>query len=114
MPTPVAEKDLLRAEALVRTGGSRDEAAELINRTRVARGGLTPLTGGDSDEDLLYAIYYERLVELGWGGGGTGYFVRRMTTVPELLPEPGMIEHLPVPARELNILGLDVYTFGGE
>lgn len=114
MHTPVAEKDLLRAEALVRTGGSRDEAAELINRTRVARGGLTPLTGGDSDEDLLYGIYYERLVELGWGGGGTGYFVRRMTTVPELLPEPGMIEHLPVPARELNILGLDVYTFGGE
>ncbi len=40
-----AESDLLEAEALVRTGGDLAKAAQLVNYTRVGRGGLTPLTG---------------------------------------------------------------------
>lgn len=113
MHIPTSEVDLLRAEALVRTGGSKAAAADLINRTRVNRGGLEAITAGQSDADFYYAITYERLVELGWTAAGVGFYSRRIATSPELLPEPGTIEHFPVPARELNILGLPLYTTGG-
>ena len=64
----VHENDLLLAEALIRTGGDKSAAASTINETRVTRGGLTALTGSDSDADLLRAITYERLVEHSWEG----------------------------------------------
>lgn len=110
---PVSENNLLKAEALVRTGGSKAEAAALINGTRVERGGLPALTGAESDADLIFAITYERLVELGWTSTGSGYFSRRITTAPSLMLQPGTMTSLPVPARELNILGLPLYTLGG-
>lgn len=113
MHTPVSENDLLKAEALIRTGGSKIEAATLINKTRVNRGELAPLLGTESNDALLYAITYERLVEHGWTSAGVGYFTRRMTTVPSLMLQPGSVPSLPVPARELNILGLPAYTLGG-
>ncbi|MEP6508102.1 MAG: RagB/SusD family nutrient uptake outer membrane protein, partial [Gemmatimonadales bacterium] len=55
-----AENDLLIAEALVRTNGDKARAATLINKTRVGRGGLTPLTSTSSTNDMLAAIFYER------------------------------------------------------
>ena len=110
----VAENDLLRAEALVRTGGSKVQAADLINTTRVGRGGLTPLTGSESNDVLLEAIVYERLAELPWTNTlSNGYFIRRGTTVQSMQLIPGTIPHLPVPAQELELFGIPYYTFGG-
>jgi hypothetical protein len=110
--TPVmlaAENDLMWAEALVRTGGDKNLAATLINKTRVNRGALPPLTGAESTAQLLSYIAYERLVELygvnvyvSWGD------VRRLE-----LAQPGTPRSMPVPAGELQTLGLPVYTFGG-
>lgn len=107
------EQNLIKAEALVRTGGSKTLAAEYINNTRVTNGELAPLTGTESDADLLRAIYYERLVEFPWDGALNGWFFRRMTTVEQFQLQPGTPAQMPVPAQELEILGLDVYTFGG-
>ncbi|MGW8123035.1 RagB/SusD family nutrient uptake outer membrane protein [Roseivirga echinicomitans] len=107
------EQNLIKAEALVRTGGDKIQAAQYINNTRVDRGGLTPLLGTESDDVLLKAITYERLVEFAWDGALNGWFHRRMTTVDQYKLQPGTFEQLPIPAQELEILGVDVYTFGG-
>lgn len=116
-----SEVDLLRAEALIRTGGSKATAATLINATRVTRGGLTALTGGESDAVLLEAILYERLVEFSWHGVANSMLYRRAFTPAGntdaanlYFLEPGSARHLPVPAAELSIFGLPFYTFGGS
>ncbi|MBO3697707.1 RagB/SusD family nutrient uptake outer membrane protein [Roseivirga sp. E12] len=109
----VTENNLLRAEALIRTGGNKAEAAQLINSTRVDRGGLTPLTGAESDDVLLREVTYERLVELSWHSSTNGYLARRITTVEDLKLPPGTPLSLPVPASELEALGIPNYTFGG-
>jgi hypothetical protein len=117
-----AENDLLIAEALVRTGGDRARAATLINKTRVGRGQLPPVTGASSTNDLLAAIFYERDIEL-WGTGpGQAWFDRRR--IDKSLTynginigaglQPGTPRHLPVPAKELETLGIPVYTYGGS
>lgn len=130
------EMDLLRAEAYYRLG-RKAEAAELINRTRTASRtigsttypGLPPVTeegvpvstgcvprkpyrlqdGTIPCGDLWDALMYEKRIELhaiealipyadarGWG---------------QLLE--GTPIHLPVPARELEIIGYPEYSFGG-
>lgn len=109
----VHENDLLLAEALIRTGGDKSIAASTINETRVNRGGLSALTGSDSDADLLRAITYERLIEHSWEGYAGGFFYRRITTAPDLKLYPGQFYHLPVPVYELDIVGEPAYTFGG-
>lgn len=103
-----AENDLLKAEALIRTGGNRDSAAALVNNTRVGRGKLTPLTAADNDSTFYADILYEREVELN-GTDGFGFFALRHED--EL--QDGTVRHLPVPATELETVGLPVYTFGG-
>ena len=125
-----AENDLLIAEALVRTNGDKGRAATLVNKTRVGRGGLSALTGASSNNDLLAAIFYERDMEL-WGtGGGLPWFDRRridtnLTYNGILLGntwgfaggsnlQKGTPRSLPVPAKELETLGLPVYTYGGN
>ena len=107
------EIGMIRAEALIRTNGSKTEAANLINVTRVNRGGLTALTGAEADADMLKEVYYERLVEFCWDGAINGWFFRRMTTEGSMQLHPGTAEQLPIPAQELTVLGLDLYTFGG-
>ncbi|MFY0593913.1 RagB/SusD family nutrient uptake outer membrane protein [Roseivirga sp.] len=107
------EIGMIRAEALIRTGGSKTEAAALINATRVTRGGLTALTGTESDADMLKEITYERLVEFAWDGALNGWYFRRIASDPSHFLQPGTASQLPLPAQELEILGLDVYTFGG-
>ncbi len=107
------EQNLIKAEGLIRTGGNKVTAAGYINDTRVGNGGLAPLTGNESDAELLRAIYYERLVEFAWDGALNGWFHRRMSTVDQFQLQPGTPQQMPVPAQELEILGLDVYTFGG-
>lgn len=125
-----AENDLLIAEALVRTNGDKARAATLINKTRVGRGGLPPVSAATSTAELLGAIFYERDVDLFDTGAGVGWFDRRRigpTVTYNGLAigniwaakggsnlQKGTPRHLPVPAKELETLGIAVYTYGGN
>jgi starch-binding outer membrane protein, SusD/RagB family len=125
-----AENDLLIAEALVRTNGDLGRAATLINKTRVTRGGLPPVSAATPKNDLLGAIFYEHDVELYDTGAGQGWFNRRridLTATYNGLPigniwasrggsnlQKGTPRHLPIPAKELETLGMPVYTYGGN
>jgi len=106
--TLIAENDLLIAEALVRTNGDLSRAATLINKTRVTRGGLAPVTAADGATNLLKAIAYENDIEL-MSTAANGLYERRRIDNLQI----GTPRHLPVPAKELETLGLPVYTFGG-
>ncbi len=120
----VREVKLLKAEGLMRTG-DRAGAAAIINETRVPAG-LPPVTAAGVPESpncvpqeptttkqcgsLLRALHWEKWVETYHTGMGTeftdargwGWLVK------------GTVLHLPVPAKELQVLQLPVYTFGGE
>jgi hypothetical protein len=116
LATPVpymlaAESDLIRAEALIRSGGNLATAAALINTTRVGRGNLTPATGAEGTDALLSMISYERDVELTNTSGTTLYWRRAVTDQPL---QAGTACQLPIPAKELETLGLPIYTFGGS
>lgn len=102
-----AENDLLWAEALVRTGGDLTLAADKVNNTRVGRGELSPVAA-DANA-IMDAIHYEQDVELLTTGGGLQWFNRRR--IDGL--QPGTPRHLPIPAKELEIDQLPIYTFGG-
>ncbi len=124
-----AENDLLIAEALIRTGGDKGAAAALINKTRVTRGGLPPATGAMTNNELLADIFYERDIELMNTGASQAWFDRRRIepgltygTIPigntwafkgGSNLQLGTPRHLPLPAKELETLGLPVYTYGG-
>jgi hypothetical protein len=125
-----AENDLLIAEALIRTGGDKVRAASLINNTRVGRGNLPALTGGEATPVLIGAIFYERDIELMNTGSGQPWFDRRRIETSAVTPEGvnigntwafkggsnlqlGTPRHLPLPAKELETLGMPVYTYGG-
>lgn len=101
-----AENDLIIAEALARTGGDLNRAATLVNKTRVTRGGL-PAVAANAPA-ILAAIEYERDVEL-LNTGGISLFDRRR--IDGL--QAGTARHLPIPASELEVLALPIYTFGG-
>lgn len=100
--------DLLWAEGLIRGTGNTAEAANLINNSRVGRGGLPALTGGESKADLLAALAYEQEIEF-MGQGPTPFFNRRRVD--------GLIamtpRHMPVPAKEMDVLRREIYSFGG-
>ena len=124
-----AENDLLIAEGLIRTGGDFNRAAALINKTRVGRGGLPPVSAATPKNELLGAIFYERDVELFDTGAAQGWFDRRRIDKDVTyngLPigniwapkggsnlQLGTPRHLPLPAKELETLGMPVYTYGG-
>lgn len=119
---PMSEMDLLRAEALY-FQGDRAAAADLANRTRTANGELPPLTAegvpasadcvprmdGVNCASLLEAIYYERMIE----GVGTDALRAYIDSRGIGRLSPGTFVHFPIPARELETLGLPVYTWGG-
>ncbi|HUR92892.1 MAG TPA: RagB/SusD family nutrient uptake outer membrane protein [Gemmatimonadaceae bacterium] len=105
-----AESDLIRAEALIRSGGNKATAASLINTTRVGRGNLPALTGAEANDAMLAAIDYERQVELMSTNGLE--LVRARQGLTDRL-QIGTWRHLPIPAKELETLGLPIYTFGG-
>ncbi len=125
-----AENDLLIAEALIRTGGDKVRAASLINNTRVGRGNLPALTGGESTPVLIGAIFYERDIELMDTGAAQPWFDRRRIEASAVTPEGvnigntwaykggsnlqlGTPRHFALPAKELETLGIPVYTYGG-
>lgn len=117
------EMDLLKAEALIRLGRA-DEAVPLINKTREANGELPPVTiDGPPDTpgcvprklngacgSLWDALRYEKRIE-GIGIHPPGAFLdaRGWQTLPENTPV-----HFPIPGRELETLGMPLYTFGGQ
>lgn len=119
---PATYNDLLWAEGLLRGGGSAVTAAQLINKTRVGRGGLTPLTGGESPATLRRALEYEQEIEL-YGISAHAFYNRRRGTPSGWLvgtPCPainclrtGTPREMPVPAKELSVLLQEVYTWGG-
>ena len=114
--TTEAENDLLKAEALMMTGDNAG-AATLINKTRVTRGLLAPAAGGDAD--LKNKLLHERYVEIYATMGGIPFFDRRRTAnddgsfSPYSGLQPGTFRQFPLPAKELSILGEEIYTFGG-
>jgi hypothetical protein len=130
-----AENDLLWAEGLIRSNGSRTQAASLINKSRVTRGalpaltgtetsatgmrGLATLSGTDNNDILLRAIYYERDVELMNSSGVTPLYDGRRTdrftiysvsAANDLANTP---RQFPVPAKELETLRKELYTIRG-
>jgi hypothetical protein len=103
-----AESDLVRAEALIRQAApDLATAAALINNSRVGRGQLTPATAADGAATLLAYINYERDIETINTNGWTLFQRRHVDGL-----QAGTVHHLPVPASELETLGVPVYTFG--
>jgi len=101
-----AENDLILAEALIRgPTPNLGQAAVLINKTRVTRGGLSP---APSANGLLADLQYEQDVELYSSNVAPYYNQRRIDGLEPLTPH-----EFPVPAQELGVLGLPLYTWGG-
>jgi hypothetical protein len=98
-----AENDLIWAEALIRgPTPNLAQAATLINNTRVGRGGLTPSAGTLAD------LQYEQDVELLGSNNAPYYNQRRIDNL-----EPFTPHEMPVPAKELGVIGRSIYTCGG-
>ena len=117
--------DLMWAEGLIRSGGNAVTAAQRINTSRNGRGGLTALTGAEGNTALLAALRYEQDIEF-MGQGPTVFFNRRradgdcapftfgtLTRTCSGALITGTPRHMPVPAKELDVLVRSVYTFGG-
>ena len=112
--------DLLWAEGLLRSGGSKVTAATLINNSRVGRGGrgcatpgvggcgLLPLTGAETDTAMYDALHYEQEIE--FMGQGVDPFFNRRRIGPLTAGTP---RQMPVPAKEMDVLLREIYTFGG-
>jgi hypothetical protein len=100
--------DLMWAEGLLRSGGNATLAAQKINNSRNGRGGLTALTGAEGTATLLTRLQYEQEIEF-MGQGPTPFFNRRR--VDGLIS--GTPRHMPVPAKEMDVLLREIYTFGG-
>jgi hypothetical protein len=127
----VDENNLLRAEALLRTGALQD-AADLINITRtrshdlpdgITYAGLpdvtttgvpvaadcVPMDDGGNCGDLLEALWYERMIEVGALDALYAYFDSRGFG---LMREYTWVQ-APVPPEEVELLDMAPYTFGG-
>jgi starch-binding outer membrane protein, SusD/RagB family len=105
------ENKLLAAEASARLN-DLPAAIAILNDPllpRIARGGLSNIPGTASQEDVLKAIFYEREIELLSQGFMIGnYDMRRRDML-----QSGSLLNYPVPGKELETLGLPVYTYGG-
>ncbi len=115
----VAEKDFLMAEAFLHTGQG-DAAAALIDKYHVTNGGYPSAAGAPIGNitdpkdpkpgaSLWSILKYEKQIECLQTGAGLEYFDNRgwgdlVTNTPI---------HAPVPAKELEILQVPTYTFGG-
>jgi starch-binding outer membrane protein, SusD/RagB family len=106
----VWENEMLKAEAMVRTGNVPGAVAILNspNGARKVRGQLADVTTTNAAQ-VLWTVFYEKDVELINSGMGVGYFdMRRRDQL-----QRGTILHFPVPATELEIVQVPVYTIGG-
>lgn len=124
----IDERDMLflEAEANLRASSPNPQRAmQIVNDFR-ANGGLPPFTsptgpapGGDrcvpqmpdgSCGDLMEALQYEKRIELFHQGFAIEYFDDRRWG--DLVS--GTALQFPVPASELELLLMDLYTFGGD
>jgi hypothetical protein len=115
----VQMNDLLWGEGLLRTADKVNAAAKINNR-RVGRGGagcavpgtggcgLLPLTGAELDTAMYDALHYEQEIE--FMGQGVDPFFNRRRIGPLTAGTP---RQMPVPAKEMDVLLREVYTFGG-
>lgn len=105
----VWENELMKAEAMARTGDVAGAAAILNSASgpRKARGNMPDVAG--NKEDVLKAIFYERFTEL----MHNGYLISFCDTRRNDDLQYGTPLHFPVPGKELLALGLEMYTFGG-
>jgi hypothetical protein len=113
--------DLLWAEGLIRTNTNLGRAAELINNTRVGRGGLSQLTAANTTNELLAALLYEQDIEQ-IATAETPFYNRRRYTSRAGQAQgpyvwntlwPGTPREMPIPAKDLALLRMEVYTWGG-
>lgn len=105
----IAEIDLFKAEAYAEMGDLA-QAIQIINEgTRSTRGGLAPLNGASTKEKVLEAIFYERDIELIQTGFGIAFFDMRRRD----LLQAGTMLHFPIPAKELMVMSMPIYTYGG-
>jgi hypothetical protein len=115
-----AELDLLKAEGLYRSNDLAG-AVTLINKSRVNNGKLPPVTTtGVSGADcvprteagacgtLFDALVYEKRIEQAGTDVMAWYDARGFGLLSK-----GSFLQLPIPGRELSVLGLASYTFGG-
>lgn len=114
------EMQLTKAEGLLRTEGPSSALVDIINATRVTRGGLSLALATASVAMLLDKIIYEKRIENYGACSGCAFFDRRgwgplAPSGPD--HHHGHVEgtplHFPVPAQVLQQLGLPIYTFGG-
>jgi hypothetical protein len=128
--------DLLWAEGLLRTTGPSTVVADHINRSHVGRGGLPAVSAADTKDNLLKALFYEWHAELVsmspdhfWNGrrltntnlisaGPNPWAVNQQTYEPEgaYVWNPlwgNTPRSMPIPAKDLNLLKMELYTFGG-
>jgi len=115
------EMRALKAEALFRTG-QLQAAADLVNVTRVAAGlnatnstGLNtscvPKLPNGSCGSLWEMIKWEyRMESYAVGPMGTSWYFLARRAGDHI---KGTVLQFPVPSKELQVLGLPVYTFGG-
>ncbi len=104
-----AELDLIKAEAMVHLGDLTGAIDIINNGTRVSRGNLPKLSSSSNEEQILKAIFYERDIELIQTGFGIAFFdMRRRDYLQE-----GTLLHFPIPGKELAVLELKHYTYGG-
>ncbi len=119
---PVKELDFIMAEALFRTGNQQG-AADIVNQYRVANGGLEPVTtAGDQSArcvprdpftgactNLWEALKYDKRMEVWHYEAGTEFFDDRGWG--DLVTNTSI--HFPVPGAELDLLLMEIYSFGG-
>lgn len=112
------EMQLIKAEGLLRTGGSTQAVADIINATRVTRGQLPAATAADAN--LMDKLIYEKRIEGYLLCSGCAYFDRRgygprVPTGPAFHQGPveGTPTHFAPPGLELNVLQKPLYTYGG-
>lgn len=122
----VKEMNLLKAEAHLRKNNPQPSlAADIINITRVNNGQLPAITGNGIPESadcvprtqdgaecgtIYDALHHERMIELIGMDAWRAWFDRRgFGTLA-----PRTFEQIPVSYRELEALGMDIYTYGGQ
>jgi hypothetical protein len=116
----LAFNDLLWAEGLLRGGGDIALAVQLINNSRVGRGGLAPVTVANSTQELLAALIYEQEMEHLPVAFAMFANRRRETKASGDVDPPAYNNiwketprQMPIPAKDLTLLRQEFYTFGG-
>ena len=99
------ECKLLEAEALHRTGNT-DLAVAILNDPEGARKVRGQLPDVAASDDVLRIILDEKDIECFLTGGGIPYYDMRRTD----RLQPATLLHFPVPATELEISELPIYT----